>query len=167
MSDDATARLGLPTIRAGQAQKESSHNEALTLIDLVVQAGAVAFGTNAPPSAPVAGQAWVVGSAPAGAWVGRGGQLAGWSDGGWRFVAPFEGLAVWIVEAAEIARYSGGAWVLGELAGKRVTIGGRQVIGARRAAIAGPVGGGAIDAEARQTIDAILATLRGHGLIET
>lgn len=167
MNDDATARLGLPTIRPGQAQKESSHNEALTLIDLLAQAGAVAFGTNTPPAAPIAGQAWVVGSTPLGVWAGRAGQLAGWTDGGWRFVAPFEGLTVWIAEAAEIARYSGGAWELGELRGSRVTIDGRQVIGARRAAIAGPAGGGAIDVEARLAIDAILATLRGHGLIET
>ncbi|KQS03544.1 hypothetical protein ASG11_04135 [Sphingomonas sp. Leaf357] len=167
MNDDATARLGLPTIRPGQAQKESSHNEALTLIDLVAQAGAVAFGTNAPPAAPVTGQAWVIGPAAAGAWAGRAGQLAGWTDGGWRFVVPFEGLAVWIEEAAEIARYSGGGWVLGELRGARVTIGGVQVLGGRRAAIAGPAGGGTIDAEARAAIAAILAALRGHGLIET
>ena len=33
---DTTARLRLPTLRAGQAQKELTHNEALTLLDLAV-----------------------------------------------------------------------------------------------------------------------------------
>lgn len=165
MNDDATARLNLPTIRPGQAQKESSHNEALTLIDFVLQASAVSLGLNVPPSAPVVGQAWVVGLTPSGAWAGQAGRLAGWSDGGWRFVVPVEGMCVWIVEAAEIARYSDGAWVLGEIRGARVMVGGKQVVGAQRAAIPAPAGGVMIDVEARGAIDAILATLEGHGLI--
>lgn len=167
MNDDATARLSLPTIRPGQAQKESSHNEALTLIDLVVQASAMSLGLNAPPPAPVAGQSWVIGGTPTGAWAGQAGRLAGWTDGGWRFVAPIEGMAVWIAEATEIARYLAGAWVLGDVRGARVTIGGVQVVGARQAAIAAPTGGSTVDSEARTAIAEMLAALRTHGLIET
>ena len=32
-----TSRLGLPTLAAAQAQKEMTHNEALTLLDVAVQ----------------------------------------------------------------------------------------------------------------------------------
>ena len=162
---DTTARLRLPMIRPGQAQKEMSHNEALTTIDLCLQASAIALGDDVPPAAPGAGQSWIVGAAPSGAWAGRKGQLAGWTDGGWRFVAPTEGMAVWIIEAAEIARYSEGVWRLGELRGRTVVIAGTAVLGPQRAAIATASGGTTIDVEARAILDEILNALRGHGLI--
>ncbi len=34
MEHETTARLGLPLLATGQAQKETTHNEALALIDL-------------------------------------------------------------------------------------------------------------------------------------
>ena len=165
MNDDMTPRLGLPTIRPGQAQKESSHNEALSQLDLLMHANAVSLGSNTPPVSPVSGQAWVVGPAPAGDWIGRAHQLAGWTDGGWRFAAPLPGMTVWVAEAADFARYLEGAWVLGELRGSKVVIAGEDVVGARRPAITISSGGSIIDLEARETLAEILAALRGHGLI--
>ena len=41
---DTSARLNLPLLAPGQAQKELYHNEALTLIDLAVQASVVTVG---------------------------------------------------------------------------------------------------------------------------
>lgn len=165
MNDDMTPRLGLPTIRPGQAQKESSHNEALSQIDLLMHANAVSFGLNTPPVAAVSGQAWVVGPAPTGAWSGHADALAGWTDGGWRFAPPTPGMTVWIEEAADFARYSDGSWVLGELRGGKVVIAGNDVVGPRRAGITIASGGSIIDVEARKTLVEILAALRGHGLI--
>ncbi|MEG3089133.1 DUF2793 domain-containing protein [Sphingomonas sp. PB4P5] len=162
---DTTARLGLPMIRPGQAQKELSHNEALAVIDLLIGAQASAFGLNTPPTAPAPGAAWVVGSAPLGAWAGKAGQVAGWTEGGWRFVAPVESLVVWIVEAAVIARFSGGAWVVGELTGSRVVIDGVRVVGARQPAVASPSGGTTVDTQARAALAALLTAVRAHGLI--
>ena len=62
---------------------------------------------------------------------------------------------------------AGGAWRLGVLSGARVEVGGVQVVGARAAAIAPPAGGGVVDAEARAALAAVLAALRGHGLVAT
>ena len=162
---DTSARLGLPLMQPGQAQKELTHNEALSLLDLAVQAGVVAVGTSVPPATPVAGQAWVVGPAPTGAWAGRAQAIAGWTENGWRFVAPREGMAVWSAADSCVARYTGGAWRVGVLAGRRVTIDGIAVIGAQRPEIITPAGGAVIDGEARGTIAAILGALRAHGLI--
>lgn len=162
---DETARLGLPLLAAGQAQKEMTVNEALTRLDLLTQASVVAVGVDAPPAAPVAGQAWVVGPAPTGAWSGRAWALAGWTDGGWRFVAPAPGMAVWSEADGCTARWDGSAWTIGHVAGVGLWIGGARVVGARGPAIAAPAGGATIDAEARGTIAAILAALTTHGLI--
>lgn len=165
MADDITARLALPLLQAGQAQKEMTHNEALARLDLVVQASVLTMDLNEPPAAPAAGDCWIVGPAPTGDWSGNAGALAGWTIDGWRFVAAGEGMAVWVADQAVVARYAAGAWASGDLAGTRVSIDGVKVVGAQAAAMADPAGGTTVDAEARATIGQILATLRGHGLI--
>jgi hypothetical protein len=167
MSDTQTDRWALPLLQPGQAQKEMFHNEAIAALDLIMQPNAEAMGLNAPPTAPESGQSWVVGAAPTGAWAGKAGYLAGWTAGGWRFAAPVEGMAVWIVADALTARFTGGVWVLGEATCAHLVVGGDRVVGPRQAAVATPSGGGVIDAESRAALAAILAALRAHGLIAT
>jgi len=167
VSDETSVRLGLPLLQTGQAQKEWSHNEALTLLDFAVQPVVEAVGVDTPPAAPVRGACWVVGAVPSGAWTGQAGALAGWTDGGWRFIAAREGMAAWSSADVAIARFSSGSWTVGELRGTRLVLAGAAVVGARQAAIATPVGGSAIDTEARAAIAAVLVALRTHGLIAT
>jgi hypothetical protein len=165
MMSDTTARLGLPMIRPGQAQKELSHNEALAIIDLLIDAQVVGVALNVPPTTPAPGATWIVGAAPSGAWTGQAGRLAGWTEGGWRFVVPFEGMAVWVSQDAVIARFSAGVWISGDLTGHRVMVDGVPVVGPQQAAVADPAGGTTIDAQARAALVAALAALRNHGLI--
>jgi len=165
MTPNTTARLGLPLLVAGQAQKEIAHNEALALADMLIQPVAESLGRNDPPSAPVEGQAWILGAAPTGAWSGRADAVAGWSEGGWRFCAAREGLHAFVRDTGLWARFSGGSWQSGVLDASSVRIGGNAVLGARQAAISMASGGSTVDAEARAAIAAILTALRGHGLI--
>ena len=160
-----TARMGLPLLDAGQAQKEMTVNEALARLDLLTQASVIAVGLDTPPGAPAAGQAWIVGGAPSGAWAGQARALAGWTSGGWRFVPPCDGMTVWSEADGCAATYVDGAWRVGRLSGQRVEIDGVPVVGPRRAAIDAPAGGGVVDAEARVVLAAVLAALRDHGLI--
>lgn len=167
MSDEQTARLGLPLLHAGQAQKELDHNEALALLDLAVQAAVVAIGVEIPPSDPALGECWIVGSDPVGSWAGHGGALAGWTTGGWRFVAPRAGMAVWRMSDGLEAHHDGTAWVVGAVRASGVFVDGERVVSARGSAIANASGGVTIDVEARIALDGILAALRLHGLIAT
>lgn len=151
MSDDRSARLALPYLHPGQAQKEMTHNAALAILDLAVQASVVAVGVNAPPPEPADGACWIVGDAPTGAWATHAGALAGWTVGGWRFVAPREGLTAWSVADAGLARFGEGEWRLA----------------ARLPGIPDVSGGTVIDGEARVAIADMLHVLRNHGLIES
>lgn len=160
-----TARWGLPLLDAGQAQKEMTVNEALARLDLLAQASVTAVGVDTPPLAPAEGEAWVVGPVPTGAWAGRADAVAGWTAGGWRFVTPREGMTLWSATDGCAASYTGGQWRVGSLAGRRVEVGGVQVVGGRAAAITSPSGGAVVDAEARTALAAILTALRTHGLI--
>lgn len=163
MSD--TARWALPLLDAGQAQKEMTHNEALLLLDLLAGAGVVAVGVETPPADPVAGQCWVIGATPTAAWAGRALALAGWTAGGWRFVAPRDGLTVWSAADGCPVIFGGGQWRIGRLAATELVVGGVRVIGPQRPAIVPPAGGSNVDGEARATIAAMLAALTAHGLI--
>lgn len=165
MSDETTARLALPFLAAGQAQKELTHNEALALLDLAVQPVVEAIGTTTPPTAPVEGRCWIVGATPTGAWSGKGGTLAGWTSGGWRFLPVPDGMSAWSRSDLCDGRYVGGQWEIGTLRARRMTIGGVQVVGPRQPAIAAPTGGTVVDSSARQAISGIIAVLQQHGLI--
>ena len=165
MSDEQTARLSLPLLHAGQAQKELDHNEALALLDLAVQPIVVGAGQDVPPSDPAPGECWIVGASPAGAWTGRAQALAGWTVSGWRYLAPRAGMVVWRSSDAITMRYDGARWIAGEVHAAAVLVEGVQVVSQRGAAIEEPVGGGTIDAEARTALHAILSALQSHGLI--
>lgn len=165
MTVETTARLGLPLLQPGQAQKEMSHNEALAGLDLAVQAAVESIGTTEPPADPVPGQCWVVGDGASGAWAGRDGAVAGWTGSGWRFAVARAGLTVWSAEDGVFAIFDGSQWLLGDLNGQRLRIAGLQVVGEQRPAIADPGGGSVIDAEGRAAVVAVLEALRAHGLI--
>jgi Protein of unknown function (DUF2793) len=160
-----TDRLSLPLLSTAQAQKEMTHNEALALLDAVVQPVVVAVAPPSPPASPVPGQAWIVGAGASGLWAGHDHSLAVWTSGGWRFVAPFEGMTVWSLADGMTVRRAGAAWVAGALTGSTLTLAGAKVVGARGTAIANPVGGTTIDSEVRTAVLSILSALRTHGLI--
>ncbi len=165
MSDQSSARLTLPYLQPGQAQKELYHNEALALLDLAVQPAVLGIAVNTPPADPAPGDCWIVGTAPTGAWAGEAGHIAGWTQGGWRYLTPTAGMVVWSIADALEARFAGGSWTVGTVQAARLVITGDQVIGPRQAAIASPAGGSMIDEQARAAVAAVLAAMRSHGLI--
>jgi hypothetical protein len=160
-----TDRLSLPLLAVAQAQKEMTHNEALALIDALIQPVVTSVAPASVPLAPTAGQGWIVGIAATGPWAGRDNALAVWTAGGWRFASAFVGMTVWSLADSMMFRRTATAWVAGALTGLTLTLDGNQVVGARGAPIALPSGGATVDAEARVTLAAILDRLRVHGLI--
>lgn len=163
---ETSGRFALPFIMPGQAQKELYHNEALTLIDAALHAAVEEGPLTAPPAAPAAGQSWIVGAGAAGAWAGLDNKLATWTAGGWRFTAPVPGMLAWNLDLGCWLTWSGSAWGDGALVATAFEIGGQQVVGPRLPDVPSPSGGTIIDAEARAAIDALIATLKSHGLID-
>lgn len=161
----ASTRHRLPLLAAAQAQKELTHNEALSLIDLGLAPSVVTAGLNAPPPDPVPGQCWLVGPAPSGAWARAAGALACWTESGWRFLAPIPGMSVWIEDRRLWAVRDGGEWRIGEGRFDAIAVAGTPVLGARQPAVPLPAGGTTIDTEARAALADLVARLVAHGLI--
>ncbi|WP_300397292.1 DUF2793 domain-containing protein [uncultured Sphingobium sp.] len=162
---DATPRWGLPLLFAGQAHKELAHNEALVLIDALLHGRVESAAINAPPKDPAPGQCWIVANAGQGAWEGRSGSVACWTDGGWRFLTPHAGFAVAVADEGLTRMHDGSQWRAGPIRPDGIYLGEERVVAQRQPPIAAPAGGSVIDAEARSTIAAILDRLGSHGLI--
>lgn len=138
-------RFALPMLFAGQSQKEVLVNEALLTTDLLLHP-AIEGVVTTPPTTPANGQCWLVGASASGAFAGRSGQIAAWSDGGWRFVPPRAGMRAYDIAAAAYRSYTGATWQLAP-------------------APAAPTGGSVIDSEARTAIANLLAALRTAGVL--
>ena len=127
----------------------------------VVESAALA----SPPASPTAGACYLVGSGATGAWAGKDGMLAGYSDGGWRYVAPIEGARVLERTSGQVIMRRAGVWESGIVRAHELWIDSLPVIRERQPAIADPTGGSVIDPQVRATVSSILSALRAHGLI--
>lgn len=162
---DMTTRLALPFLLPGQAQKEHYHNEALVRIDALLHPAVEGAPEATPPQAPLAGQCWLVAAGATGEWTGHAGEIAAWTESGWRFVAPPAGTLVWSKPDGYWLHFDGSAWSDGALPARSIHVGGQQVVGPREPPVPSPYGGTIIDAEARAAITQITAALMSHGLI--
>jgi hypothetical protein len=166
MMNDVTARFALPYILPGQAQKEFYHNEALARIDIACHPSVEGEPLATPPQTPALGQTWIVAAGGLGQWNGRDGSLASWTQGGWRFLQPVEGMTAWNRVAGYWLHWRADGWSSGELPASGFFVAGKKVVGERQPEVPSPSGGTTIDQEARAAIIALTAALKSHGLID-
>ncbi|MGU3536705.1 DUF2793 domain-containing protein [Methylobacterium sp. A54F] len=105
-----TRNLGLPLLAAGQAQKHVTHNEALTLLDALVQVAARDKDLAQPPPSPAEGDRYIVAPNPGGAWTGLAGRIVRFEDGVWAATEPRAGFLAYLTDEAALYLYDGAAW---------------------------------------------------------
>lgn len=104
-----TSHLEITLLEQSQAQKEITINEALARIDAVLNTGVVDRDLASPPGSPAEGDAYIVAASPTGAWSGKAGQVA-YYDQIWRFIAPREGLTLWVNDENIHVVHNGTGW---------------------------------------------------------
>ncbi len=67
--------------------------------------------TTTPPASPAEGDKYVVGTGATGEWAGKDGQLAGWSNSKWNFLAPATGVIYYDQGTSAWMQYDGTSWV--------------------------------------------------------
>ena len=110
MSDNTTHLL-LPYILASQAQKHVTHNEALRLLDAMVQLSVLDRDLTAPPASPADGDRYLVASGATGLWAGWDLNVAVWTDGVWMRLVPRPGWRVWVEDERLLLVHDGAGWV--------------------------------------------------------
>lgn len=105
-----TTNLGLPLIDGAQAQKHVTHNEALDILDAVIQIAVRDRNRTAPPDNPAEGARHIVAAGASGAWGGQVDSIAHFSAGGWDFRAPHPGWCAWSIADRAMLVFDGTAW---------------------------------------------------------
>lgn len=108
---DQTPTLNMPYIMPSQAQKHVTHNQALEILDALVQLSVLSRTVSAPPGSPDEGDRYIVGAAPSGAWSGHAGKIAVSRPGGWAMIPPLAGWIAWIADEETLTVFDGSAWV--------------------------------------------------------
>jgi hypothetical protein len=107
---DNSPLLSLPYLLPSQAQKHVTHNQALDLLDFLVQPVAEAVDALVPPDAPEEGRLWALGAPAEGAWQGQDLTLASWRNGAWLHLMPQPGWTVFSRADNALLSYDGGGW---------------------------------------------------------
>ncbi|MCF2903368.1 DUF2793 domain-containing protein [Octadecabacter sp. CECT 8868] len=120
---DVSANLELPYLAPAQAQKHVTHNEALQIIDAVVQLSVESRILSEPSGTVDAGTCFVVPELATGVWMGQDNKIALWNGTGWIFLTAKEGWRAWVIaEGLEVVMTSG-AWMTAEGQGASETFG--------------------------------------------
>lgn len=105
-----TPNLAMSELSVSQGSKEVTHNEALRVLDALVNSGVEDKDLATPPGSPANGALYIVGAGATGAWASQDGKLAQYYSSAWYFHAPKEGWIVYIKDEDLIYAYNGSAW---------------------------------------------------------
>lgn len=105
-----TPRLGLPLIQQGQAQKHVTRNEAITVLDALVQPVVQDADQTAPPAVSSKGDVHIVAPAATDAWAGQDHALAVYFNNGWTFQTPSAGWMARVLATGETLTFDGTTW---------------------------------------------------------
>lgn len=104
-----SSHLGLPFLEAGQAQKHVTHNEALRILDALVQLSVIET-LSSPPGSPADGARYIVAASASGAFASHENKIAIYEDSAWRFLTPRAGWRAWSEDAGALLVWTGSEW---------------------------------------------------------
>ena len=107
---DTTTIQSLPLIQPSQAQKHVTHNEALKILDLIVQMTVASRTVSVPPVSPTSGDCHIVGAGATGVWAGQAGKATTFTGIVWEFYPPKIGWTAHVVDEATSVVYDGAVW---------------------------------------------------------
>lgn len=108
---ETTAHLALPYLMAAQAQKHVTMNEALRLLDGIVQLAVLDRDLTTPPASPAEGARHIPASGATGLWTDWDNAIAYWTDGAWMRILPAPGWLAWIEAEAQLVVWTGSVWL--------------------------------------------------------
>lgn len=109
MSENS-AILSLPYLQPSQAQKHVTHNEALRILDIVVQLVVASRTQGTPPAVPQEGDRFIVGPGAVGPWAGHEDEIAVYETGAWQFLSALPGWRAHVLDEVVTAVFGASGW---------------------------------------------------------
>jgi hypothetical protein len=107
---DSTTNLQMPYIMPSQAQKHVTHNEAIRLLDALVQLAVATRSQAEPPEEPQDGSRYIPASGATGDWQAWDWNIAYRADGAWMKLVPRPGWIVWVEDEQAALVWHDGEW---------------------------------------------------------
>lgn len=107
---EVTAILALPYIQPSQAQKHVTHNEALRVLDVIVQLAVEDRTRTAAPASPVIGSRHIVAAGAVGEWAGQDQRIAVYDIEGWVFFPAQAGWRAEVMAEGKSVVFTGTGW---------------------------------------------------------
>lgn len=104
-----TTNLSISLVEQNQSQKEVTVNEAISVIDAIMNCGAISNNVNTPPDSPVPGSVYIIGNNASGEWENHNYQIA-YFQGIWKFIQPNEGISLWVNDEDCLYVFDGTEW---------------------------------------------------------
>ncbi len=105
-----STHLALPYIMPSQAQKHVTHNEAIAMLDALVQLSVIDRDLTAPPGGESEGDRYIVAATATGDWAGKEDKIAVYRDDAWLFFTPQPGWVAWVTDEVQLCYWTGSAW---------------------------------------------------------
>lgn len=109
-SMERTNHFSLPYLMPSQAQKHVTHNEAIRMIDTLMQIAVESRAQTVPPAEPLKGARYLVPETGGEAWGHPAGTLCAFTDGAWMNFDPADGWFAWVRDEARFVTFSNGQW---------------------------------------------------------
>ena len=110
LMSETSSLLSLPYLMPAQAQKHVTHNEALRMLDGLVQLSVISRAVADPPASPADGDRYIIASSATGAWAGQDYSVALAESSGWIFLAPNTGWRAYVEDEGKEVIWTGSLW---------------------------------------------------------
>lgn len=107
---EQTNHLKLPYILPSQAQKHVTHNEALRMLDAIVQLAVIAHDYTHPDPEALEGDRYIIPENAGGDWVEHKQKIAAFTDGSWYYFEPQAGWLCYIKNHDQMLVFNGTVW---------------------------------------------------------
>lgn len=111
----STPNLGFETVPSNSLQPSVPINDALQLMDALIQLAVVDKDATVPPTTVAGdiGKRWIIPASATGAWAGKTNQIALCTGATlWRFIMPRDGFEAVVLDENKRYRFMSGSWTI-------------------------------------------------------
>lgn len=106
-----TPKFGIPDISDQQANAETTHNDAVRLLEAMASRAVIDRDLSAPPGSPSDGDTYIVNASGSGDWASQDNKIAVYVTDTWKFITQAEGNSVYLQDENVDVLWSGSAWI--------------------------------------------------------